>query len=322
MILTITLNPLLEKRFVFENIDTGKVNRTGKEFFRAGGKGLNVSRQLNRFNIKNLALTFMGGSNGKVLRSLLTDEDINFSVVSIKSETRIASVIEEHSLNRVTTFIGKNSVISKKEADEFKAKLEKMINNASVIIFSGSSPCNETDDIFEYGIELANKMDKISILDTYGSHLEACIKKSPTVIHNNIEEIEKSFNKNLTKEKDKLEFLNYLYQNNVKLSFLTDGNNPAYASKFDFHYKVKIPAITPIDPVGSGDSFVAGLAYGMEKSMIFENFLKFGIASGTANTQNWTTSNVTSEEVQKIVPEIKLIPVGKKMKLIDDTPVK
>ncbi|MFA8342166.1 MAG: 1-phosphofructokinase family hexose kinase [Rhodothermaceae bacterium] len=321
MILTITLNPLLEKRFAFNNINTGKVNRTDNEFFRAGGKGLNVSRQLNRFNMKNLALTFLGGNNGKVLRNILASEQIEFSAVSTKSETRIASVIEEHSQNRVTTVIGKNSVISQKEADEFKSKLEKMINNASVIVFSGSSPCQETDDIFEYGIELANKMDKVSILDTYGRHLEACIKKSPTVIHNNIEEIEKSFGKNLNDEKDKLEFLDYLYKNNIKLSFLTDGNRPAYASKFDFRYKVEIPEIAFVDPIGSGDSFVAGLTYGMEKSMIFEDFLKFGIASGTANALNWETSNVTLEEVEKIVPEIKLTPVGKKMKLIDDTPV-
>lgn len=321
MILTITLNPLLEKRFVFETVTSGKVNRTGQEFFRAGGKGLNVSRQLNRLNMKNIALTFLGGNNGKILRNILADEKINFTSVSTKSETRTASVIEEHFTKNVTTFIGKNSVITINEADEFKSKLRKMINNTSVVVFSGSSPCRETDDIFEYGIDLANEMDKISILDTYGSHLDACIKKSPTVIHNNIEEIEKSFGKNLTDEKDKLDFLDYLYSNNVKLSFLTDGSNPAYVSKFDFHYKVETPLIDKVDPIGSGDSFVAGLTYGMEKSMIFEDFLKFGTACGVANAESWETSNNKIEEIENLIPQIKLSPVGKKMKLIDDTPV-
>jgi len=65
-----------------------------------------------------------------------------------------------------------------------------MIYNCSAVIFSGSSPCFATDDIFPFGIELANKYDKISILDTYGGHLQACLEAQPTVIHNNKDEVE------------------------------------------------------------------------------------------------------------------------------------
>ena len=322
MILTITLNPLVEKRFVYENVNYGNTNRTDVEYFRAGGKGLNVSRQLNKLNMKNIALTFLGGNNGKVLRNILTTEEINFTAVSSKSETRLATVVEEKQNPHVTTFIGKNSLITPAEASEFKSKLKKMINNASVVVFSGSSPCEETSDIFRYGIELANELDKVSILDTYGNHLEDCIKQSPTVLHNNIEEIESSFGISLAEEKNKIEFLDYLYKNNIKLAFLTDGSNPAYASKFDFMYKVESPSINTIDSTGSGDSFVAGLTYGMEKAMVFEDFLKFGIASGISNAANWETSNSEIDQIKKYIPEISLTPIGKKMKLIDDTPVK
>ena len=322
MILTITLNPLVEKRFVYDNTECGKVNRTDDEYFRAGGKGLNVSRQLNKLKMNNIALTFLGGGNGKILRNLLTSENINFTAVSSKSETRLATVIEEKQNKRVTTFIGNNSGISSSEVNEFKSKLKKMINNASVVIFSGSSPCEETNDIFKYGIELANELDKVSVLDTYGSHLEECIKQSPTILHNNIDEIETSFGLNLSDEKSKLEFLEYLYKNNIKLAFLTDGENATYASKFDFMYKVETPKIEAIDSTGSGDAFVAGLTYGMEKALVFEDFLKFGIASGIANAASWETSNSEIETIEKFIPEISLTPIGKKMKLIDDTPVK
>jgi len=67
MILTITINPLLEQRFTFKNIISDCVNRDGKLNIAAGGKGINVSRQLNRLKLQNTALTFSGGTFGKII---------------------------------------------------------------------------------------------------------------------------------------------------------------------------------------------------------------------------------------------------------------
>jgi fructose-1-phosphate kinase PfkB-like protein len=39
MILIITLNPLLERRFTYHNVKVGSVNRNSKTAFAAGGKG-------------------------------------------------------------------------------------------------------------------------------------------------------------------------------------------------------------------------------------------------------------------------------------------
>ncbi len=320
MVLTVTINPLLERRFIYDKIELGKVNRTGKEYFAAGGKGINVSRQLNKLGIKNLSLTFLGGNNGKILRRLLSEEEINFTAVSTKESTRCASIIEEHGSAKVTSFFGRNPIISKKEIEEFKSRLEKAIGNASIVVFSGSSPSQEANEILTYGIELANKYDKISILDTYGNHLENCLNAAPTIIHNNKEEIENSLNVKLDTEKDFMELMELLYKKNIKMSFITNGNKTAYASKFDFNYKVTPQKIKAKDATGSGDSFTAGIIYGIEKSFVFEDFLKLGISMGTSNAETLEVCNLEKEMAFKYVDCTEVYPIGKKMKLIDDTP--
>ncbi|MCX6170046.1 MAG: PfkB family carbohydrate kinase [Ignavibacteriales bacterium] len=320
MILTITLNPLLERRLFFESVELGKSNKSTNEIFYAGGKGINVNRQLNFLGVQNSAFTFLGGNNGKVLRHCLTHDKIEFSVVSAKSETRIADLIIEKNNNRVSTFFGMNSIITSEEASEFKNKLEKMILNCSIVVFAGSSPCKETDDIFPFGIELANKHDKISILDTYGNHLNDCISASPTVIHNNVEEVERSLNISLSTEKDKLDFLHELYSKNIKLIFLTDGANPIYASKFNFHYKIIPPRVDVLDSTGSGDAFVAGVAYGLENALVFDEFVKRAAALGALNATRFETCEVTSELMEGLALDVELSTIGKKMKIINDTP--
>ncbi len=320
MILTVTINPLLEKRLVFDSIQLGDANRSIKEYFSAGGKGINVSRQLNLLGMQNHAFTFLGGNNGKILRHCLTEDKIDFSVASSKSETRVADLIIESELKRVTTFFGSNSIITKEEADDFKSKLGKMIQNCSVVVFSGSSPCEATDDIFAYGINLAHEHDKTSVLDTYGTHLQKCLDAAPTIVHNNVTEIEKTLGIKLQTEEEKLSYLKELYKKGIRLSFLTDGANPTYAAKFDYTYKAELPKISVFDATGSGDSFTAGIIYGIENSIIFEECLKIASALGTANAQVLETCSVTKEQYSHLIDEIKISTIGKRMKLIDDSP--
>jgi tagatose 6-phosphate kinase len=318
LVLTVTLNPLLERRLFDNNNLENKKSGTRGEIYFAGGKGINVSRQLNKLGIKNHALTFMGGPSGKLMRQTLSNEGIEFSYVPTKSETRTALLTINK--NKINTEFEPNSEITNSEAVEFENKFEKMIRNCSIVVFSGSSPSEETNHIFAAGIELAHKYDKIAILDTYGSHLEESINRSPLVLHNNKEEIEKSLGWKLEDEKSHIELFKYLKSKNVNLAFITDSHNPSYASKFGFNYKIISPKTNAVDATGSGDAFVAGIIYGLERSMIFDDFVCIASALGAANAERLDACNVDADEYEKYIEQVHLIPIGKKVKLIDDSP--
>jgi tagatose 6-phosphate kinase len=320
MILTVTINPLLEQRLTFNNILFPGSNRNGKLKLAAGGKGINVSRQLNRFNIQNIALTFAGGTRGKLFRNSINDEGINFSLINTHSETRVCTVTIDSSANNASYFFSENQLITKDETEKFIAKMEKMIQNCEMVIFSGSSPCKETDVIFPTGIEIANKLDKISLCDTYGNHLEDCYSASPRIVHNNIEEVTNSLNLVLRSEKDKIKFLQSLYNKGIKQVFFTDGENNYYASNFDFHYKVRVPKITGIDSTGSGDAFVAGITCGWHNNLVFKDQVKLATALGAANAKVFDVCNVSFNDASKLAESVVIHPVGKQIKIIDDKP--
>jgi 1-phosphofructokinase family hexose kinase len=320
MILTVTINPLLERRIMFEQVTIGRENRDGKLILSAGGKGINVSRQLNSLDTDNISLTFLGGRNGKIFREILIKEHIKAVPIHIQNETREAVVVFDKSKGNVTTYFSANTQISSGEVNEFLTKLEKMIENCDIVVFSGSSSCKETDIIFPFGIQTANKFDKISICDTYGNHLTECIEKSPTIIHNNISEIEKSLNMPLNSESDKIKFLEYLYNKGVKQTYLTDGEKEFYAANFDFHFKIEIPNVNTVDQTGSGDGFVAGLAYALQNDFTFEDGLTLASSIGVLNAERLEVCNVSLEEIERIRTSIKISPVGKKMKTLDVTP--
>jgi 1-phosphofructokinase family hexose kinase len=320
MILIITLNTLLERRFSYEQVSLGNVSRNGITKISAGGKGINVSRQLKKLGIKSYNYFFSGGTNGKIYRDTLKNEGLDFSFISTKSETRHAAVITSEKDKTVSSYFSEDPKITQNEVNEFKSKLDKMIQNCEIVIFSGSSPSTETDSIIPYGIELANKYDKVSICDTYGKHLQSCIDAAPTMIHNNLSEIKNSFGISLNDEKSIVDYLNDLYRKGIKRTFITNGSNNFYASNFDYIYKIKPLEIQELDATGSGDSFIAGLVNCWINSDLFEDSLKFATAVAGLNAATFDVSNVSLEDVIKFKDKVEILPVGKKTKTINDSP--
>ncbi len=318
MILTVTLNPIIEHRLHFKKVTQGEANRCDRLSYYAGGKGINVSRQLNRIGIPNLAFTFLGGDHGRRLRAALTADRINFTAIPTRAETRFGSVVIEDDANRVTHYFGEAPNISESEAREFKAKLEKMMQNCEYVVFSGSSPSPACDDIFAYGLDLASKYDKTSILDTYGPSLANAITHEPTVLHLNRKEAGAWLGRPLITDEDILDALNRFRELGVKISVITEGASPVFVNHFGFIYKVVPPKINRIDETGSGDAFVAGLVLGLFKDEILTDTLKHATAYGAANAGMKEVCEVSQETAQELFSQVEVETIGKKLNLMNE----
>lgn len=286
MILTITLNPLLEKILFFDEIIKGQVNRANNVKINAGGKGINVSRQLNHFKLDNLAIGFLGGDNGKKLKSILFKEQIKNSFQQISDETREGFVVVENSKIRESYFFP-NPVVNSKEVFELIVRTKKAILNSEMMIISGSSPDFESKEdemkIFSELIPFAADNDKFTLIDIYGNHLPQVLELKPMIVHTNREELEKSLNIKFNSDNDLLNFLENNCRKGIKIFIVTNGPEKFFAINQGFVYEVIPPEVETVNPTGSGDAFMAGFIYGLHNNHPFEEILKWATASGAAN---------------------------------------
>lgn len=321
MVLTVTLNPILESRFFTPGFSAGNNYRDCLHQYTAGGKGINVSRQLNKLGVKNVALTFAGGASGRIFKETLEKENINSTIINTKSEIRCGSVIIDEKAASVTNLMGINANISKNEVDEMLKKVEKMISMCEFLVLSGSSPCKETDIIFPLCIEYASKHDKIVILDTYGEHLLECYSKSPLIVHNNFDEIHGilNFDKN-NPDSINLFFENMFDKFGIKMVLTTNGSNNFPVRNFGYDYMVELPKVHTIDSTGSGDAFVAGIVYGLYNDLVFTDYLKVATALGAMNASSFEVCNVKPEKAFEYSERVTLVNMGKKLSLIDAIP--
>lgn len=92
MILTVTLNAAIDKRYVVENFRLGEVNRVKECAYTPGGKGLNVSKPAAIAGEEVVATGFVGGHAGNYIEEALKPFGIQSEFYHLEAEAVPASI--------------------------------------------------------------------------------------------------------------------------------------------------------------------------------------------------------------------------------------
>ncbi len=311
MILSITLNPLLEIRLKYD-IDIDKeVIRDGDLTYAAGGKGVNVARQLRYLDQDSLVFTTASGLNGKRFTECLEKDQIKSIIYKTLEETRISVVVNNGDTQK--NFFARNSGLTESERSGIVSKLSKAITTVDTVVISGSTPDSGSIEIVAEILKLTRESDKLTLLDTYGSGLAGFFKLAPVIIHNNFQEIENSLGLTLKTEAEIITAIKMLHSKGIKLIYLTDGKNPFYASNNGYIYRVSPPQVKEVSSTGCGDAFTAGILYSMNSHYKFEEGLKFATALGALEATKYDVCKNDLSEIQSLLDRVIVEPVGKRM---------
>ncbi|EOD00603.1 1-phosphofructokinase [Caldisalinibacter kiritimatiensis] len=306
MIITVTLNPAIDKTIEVNNFKLGDVNRVSSVRLDAGGKGINVSKVIKEIGGQSKVFGLVGGRTGEFIIQYLRQRDISEDLVKISQETRTNIKIVDK-INKVVTEINeKGKEVTSEEIEELKNKIYENVTSDTVIVFSGSVPSNIQKTIYKELIEVCNEKGAKTILDADGELLFEGLKGKPYLIKPNIHELEKCFGKKFKDYNEIISLAHQIISTGTKNVFISMG---AYGSIFvDKEYAILIEPIktTIKSTVGAGDSLVAGMAYSIDKGLSLEKALKLSTASATASVMMEGTQTGKLKEIKELEKKVKL----------------
>ncbi|HFR3691453.1 TPA: tagatose-6-phosphate kinase [Streptococcus suis] len=307
MILTITLNPSVDIAYQLDTFHLDTVNRVEKVQKTAGGKGLNVTRVLKQIGEDVVATGFIGGEIGSYVKKQLTRKDIKNSFVEIGSETRNCIAVLHD--GKQTEILEQGPTIQEHEALNFIEHLEIILNNVDVVVISGSLPKGLASNYYVKIIELCKKRGVAVVLDCSGEALKNVLEsqQKPTVIKPNTEELSQLIGKEVTDDIQELKSVlsGQLFQG-IEWIVVSLGAQGAFAKYNDKFYRVRIPKIKVVNPVGSGDSTVAGIAAGLVHALPEAELLKNANVLGMLNAQEEQTGFVNLENAESLYSQIEV----------------
>ena len=307
MILTITLNPSVDIAYQLDTFHLDTVNRVENVQKTAGGKGLNVTRVLKQIGEDVVATGFIGGEIGSYVKKQLTRNDIKNSFVEIGNETRNCIAVLHD--GKQTEILEQGPTIQEHEALNFIEHLEIILNNVDVVVISGSLPKGLASNYYVEIVELCKKCGVAVVLDCSGEALKKVLEsqQKPTVIKPNTEELSQLIGKEVTDDIQELKSVlsGQLFQG-IDWIVVSLGAKGAFAKHKDKFYRVKIPKIKVVNPVGSGDSTVAGIAAGLVHALPEAELLKNANVLGMLNAQEEQTGYVNLVHSESLYSQIEV----------------
>ena len=305
MIGTVTLNPSVDRRYHIDALEKGTVNRTDDYQASAGGKGINVARVLKMLGEDVAAFGFTGGETGSFIGSELERMNIHNRMSSIEGSTRTClNIIDQNNEN--IEILETGPTVSKEASEEFLESFEKEIENYSIFAMSGSLPKGLKEDFYADLIDLANEKGKKVILDTSGERILKNLKAKPYLIKPNEDELADITGIKLDSKESIQKAAQVLIEQGAENVAISMGGDGMYFFGEEGNYQVSIPSIEVKNTVGSGDSSVAGFAYGLKEGLDIKDCLKYANACGMSNAGQLGTGEIDPEEVKEFVKEIKV----------------
>src|SRR5699024_1012625 len=124
--------------------------------------------------------------------------------------------------------------------------------------------------------------------------------KKPFLIKPNTDELNALLNQEVTSDIEGLkEALSNSLFDGVEAIVVSMGADGAFAKIQDNFYKVSIPKIKVVNPVGSGDATIAGLAIGLDEEQHWEEVLKIAMTTGMLNTREEETGLINKDNLQE-----------------------
>lgn len=305
MILTITLNPSVDISYKLEAFSLDTVNRVADVSKTAGGKGLNVSRVIQQLDEKVAASGFLGGSLGQFIRKKISEQGIEDYFVPIEGETRnCIAVIHE---GQQTEILESGPKIAEAEAAKFLDDFSKYVQKVDIVTVSGSLPKGLDNDFYTKLIAIADRYDTPLLLDTKGALLANTLKNKnqPLLIKPNQDELADLLGEKIV-ETRMIEALKAAVFERVPWVVVTTGATGAFVKHNQTIYHVKTPKVDAINPVGSGDSVIAGFAAGLSRGLEDEALMKYGLAMGVLNAMEAKTGSVNPEQIDWCVNQIRV----------------
>lgn len=300
MIYTVTLNPAIDLLLYIEALHPGKIHHSFEEYIFPGGKGINVSRILNRFQIPSTALGFAGGFTGEHLSNVLQKEGIQTNFIKISEDTRINIKLKNKAETQIN---GPGPKLSEKEIWDFLNEFDK-INDSDWVVLSGSKPSSLPKDFYQILMEKLRKKNIPFILDISGEELRKGIQKNPFLIKPNQEELEELFRKSHDSLNDYLFSGRKLLEMGAQNVLISLGQDGSLLFANDNIYKANVPKGKTINSVGSGDSMIGGfLAAYLETKDLIESF-RYGNMAGTATA--FTEDLAGYEEILSLKQDIEI----------------
>lgn len=289
MFLVVCLNPTIQKTVFLPFLRENEVNRAETHFTDASGKGVNVARVLGQLGEKAVHLTHAGGRFRGLFTGLAEQSGAPVEAVPVRGEIRFCYTLLNQAAGTTTEIVEESEPVEAEAEPAVLAAFRRLLPEVHTVILTGSKAAGYSSEIFPEMTRLAREAGARILLDYRGGDLTGALPHRPDIIKPNFSEFCATFLdlpgvSEQTEDKPLLEKVRCrmleLKGEFGCLPVVTRGKFSTLFVEGESVAEIFPETIRPVNTIGCGDSFAAGLASALHRGESLRDAVRFagGIA--------------------------------------------
>lgn len=309
MIFTVTLNPAVDRELTVDEIVFDTVLRASDWRVDCGGKGFNVARMLKSLGISSVALGFAAGKSGEMLDDKLRTLGIETEFVWVAGETRTNVSIVSAENGQYVKVNEPGPTITKADLAQLAQKIGERVRAGDWWVLAGSLPPGVPPVYYTELIEIIQSAGAKVFLDTSDEALRQNCGAKPQLVKPNDEEAHALTGLPVSTHTEIAAVGKAISAMGPGCVIISLGKEGAVLVDKDQAWLAASPKIAAANPIGAGDSMVAGVVWGLSQGDSMQDALRKGIACGAATASRKGTTVGTREQVNELLSQVQIYPV-------------
>lgn len=305
--LVLALNPSVDVEWRVDHVRWEEKNSIHSERRWPGGKGVNVARWLKFLGSPSTLLLPLGGQSGKEISNDLRREKISMATVPVSDPTRVNVIVTTKSQGQLR-FNPPGPKISFREWQSIGQKTKVLLRRAETMVLSGSLPRGIGVGAYAQFVRLGRQSSVKVVLDCDGDPFREALAAKPFLVKPNEFELAQWCGTPLKTESELVHAAQKLSTKTEGWVLVSRGAKGAMLLHADEEQLLvaTAPKVPVVNTVGAGDALLAAVVWQIEKQASPVEWLRWGIAAGTAAVQRRAGELPSFSEVKQLAAKIRI----------------
>ena len=305
MIITVTMNPAIDKTVDVTCFQHGALNRITNITRDAGGKGINVSKTVLELGGTSIATGFLAGDTDSFIEKFLNDYGIRTDFVHIEGETRTNTKVVEPD-GTLTELNEPGPSVTAHAMHQLIEKLEAFASQDTLVILAGSVPAGTDPTIYRTITEKMHEKGASVLLDADGALFAHALEAGPDIIKPNRFELEQYFGN--ASDSDSFEEIadlgKKLLTHGIRTIAISMGADGALFLNSEECLHCPGLSVRAHSTVGAGDAMVAALAYSWEQKLSLRDSAVLAMAASAGAVTTTGTKPPSTDLILKLKEQV------------------
>jgi tagatose 6-phosphate kinase len=289
---------------VFRRLSIGAVNRAATTVEGIAGKSVNVAKVLRALGEPVVAVGFLGGTRGEFVRRVLADRGVKLDFVGVQAHTRQCTTILDESDRAHTELVEEGQPVVKPAWAELLRRIRRHMGRCRAVVMSGTIAPGGPRDLYLTCTRLAHRAGAMSVVDAQGPALVHALQGRPALVKPNQAELAATAGRPLRTQAAVISAMRELHELGAERIVVTAGKKPTLAYDGRRVWRIHVPRVEAVNPIGSGDAVTAGLVSRLLRGVDLGEACRWGTAAGAANALTLMAGEVEARAAERLARRV------------------